>query len=82
VSVANQNTAKSLPNAWAWLRVVSTDNGIQKTDQWFDPFLNNAANGTQTLNFLAVQAVPEPETYAMLLAGLSLIGFMARRRSI
>jgi hypothetical protein len=24
--------------------------------------------------------VPEPETYAMLLAGLGLVGFMARRR--
>jgi hypothetical protein len=28
----------------------------------------------------AVAAVPEPETYAMLLAGLGLLGFMARRR--
>ena len=27
-----------------------------------------------------VSAVPEPETYAMLLAGLGLMGFMARRR--
>lgn len=33
---------------------------------------------------VALQAlpVPEPETYAMLLAGLGLIGFMARRRKI
>jgi hypothetical protein len=28
-----------------------------------------------------VSAVPEPETYAMLLAGLGFIGFMARRRN-
>lgn len=28
----------------------------------------------------SVAAVPEPETYAMLLAGLGLVGFMARRR--
>ena len=29
---------------------------------------------------LAVSAVPEPETWAMLLAGFGLIGAMARRR--
>jgi hypothetical protein len=29
---------------------------------------------------MAVAPIPEPETYAMLLAGLGLIGFMARRR--
>lgn len=28
----------------------------------------------------AISAVPEPETYAMLLAGLGLLGFMARRK--
>ena len=29
---------------------------------------------------LPVGIVPEPETYAMLLAGLGLLGFIARRR--
>ena len=29
-----------------------------------------------------ISAVPEPETYAMLLAGLGLIGFTARRRKL
>lgn len=29
-----------------------------------------------------VSSVPEPETYAMLLAGLGLVGFMARRRKV
>ncbi|MGB4812181.1 MAG: PEP-CTERM sorting domain-containing protein [Methylophilaceae bacterium] len=30
----------------------------------------------------AIPAVPEPETYAMLLAGLSLVGFAARRKKV
>jgi hypothetical protein len=34
--------------------------------------------GTWTMG---VAAVPEPETYAMLLAGLGLVGAVARRRS-
>ena len=33
-----------------------------------------------TFNRLTTPAVPEPETYAMLLAGLGLLGFVARRR--
>jgi len=31
---------------------------------------------------VAVTAVPEPETYAMMLAGLGLIGTIARRRKV
>lgn len=34
-----------------------------------------------TLSVNNVSAVPEPETYAMLLAGLGLMGFMVRRKS-
>lgn len=33
-----------------------------------------------SFNTFPVPAVPEPETYAMLLAGLALMGFMSRRR--
>lgn len=33
------------------------------------------------LNSVAVAPVPEPETFAMLLAGLGLVGFVARRRN-
>jgi hypothetical protein len=46
------------------------------------------ASGTYTLSFLTtektdvmrVAAVPEPETYALMLAGLGAMGFLARRR--
>lgn len=36
--------------------------------------------GTAGISTLTISAVPEPETYAMLLAGLGLLGFAARRR--
>ncbi|MDP3818609.1 MAG: FxDxF family PEP-CTERM protein [Methylotenera sp.] len=41
--------------------------------------LRSASNAFETDNH-AVLAVPEPETYAMMLAGLGLMGFVARRR--
>src|SRR6476660_1734347 len=44
----------------------------------------NAQGGPETISALhllgGVAAVPEPETYAMMLAGLGLMGFIARRR--
>lgn len=45
---------------------------------YFD--MNNSDNTGSILADVNVAAVPEPETYAMMLAGLGLIGFSARRR--
>ncbi|WP_348698269.1 FxDxF family PEP-CTERM protein [Duganella fentianensis] len=51
-----------------------------------DSVLIQYGNGTSTSTLdkvmfgVNVSAVPEPETYAMMLAGLGLIGFAARRR--
>ncbi|MDV6340232.1 PEP-CTERM sorting domain-containing protein [Nitrosomonas sp. Is24] len=44
--------------------------------------LGDIASGgkSQVIGYEYIMAVPEPETYAMLLAGLGLIGFSARRR--
>ena len=39
-------------------------------------------SATTTISNFNVTPVPEPETYAMLLAGLSLLGFAARRRKL
>jgi hypothetical protein len=36
--------------------------------------------GNLSVTDVSVTAVPEPETYALMLAGLGLLGFMARRR--
>ena len=50
--------------------------------RWNDhgaPTFPNQANG-YLVEYSAVGAVPEPETYAMMLAGLGLLGFAARRR--
>jgi hypothetical protein len=38
------------------------------------------ADGTWHFDMVIVQAVPEPEAYAMLLAGLGMLGWVARRR--
>ena len=42
----------------------------------FDP----GAGNTTTFQLTQVPSIPEPETYAMFMAGLGLMGFMARRR--
>lgn len=41
---------------------------------------NRSGNSGSILVNVNVAAVPEPETYAMMLAGLGLVGFAARRR--
>ena len=42
--------------------------------------LSNGEQGGIYTGAISVTAVPEPETYAMMLAGLGALGFLARRR--
>ena len=44
------------------------------------PAHDQASEGEQSIQPTAVVAVPEPETYAMMAAGLVAVGFIARRR--
>ena len=41
---------------------------------------NDMPQGLSHATLLVTNPVPEPETYALMLAGLGLVGFMARRR--
>lgn len=76
--VANTDPAK--PDAYAWIKIRSTGLGIAtgSNGKWWEPAVSNAAGGR--LDVIAVTAVPEPESYAMMLAGLGLIGLSLRRR--
>lgn len=39
-----------------------------------------SVSGNEQLGNLSISAVPEPESYALMLAGLGIVGFLARRR--
>lgn len=65
--------------------------GLKKVQFWVSNSLLANANDSAfslirkttaelTVNTMAVSVVPEPETYAMFLAGFAAIGFLARRR--
>jgi hypothetical protein len=53
----------------------------QTSNDYFDRVVfSSVDNAFETDNHAVLAAVPEPETYAMMLAGLGLMGFVASRR--
>jgi hypothetical protein len=73
IAAANWTPTNEL-NTYGWGSPVGNPNA-----QWI------WGSGTDTALFRTasvVAAVPEPETYAMMLAGLGLLGFMARRKKL
>ena len=79
-SLANSSFASGL----GFMRIDALVGGGAKSvyNEYLDgtTAVNVWLDASQTLHIGAVAAVPEPESYAMLLAGLGMIGLMARRR--
>ncbi len=61
--------------------VVGSSNFVNATSAVFSGYTVNLANDGAFTIASTVAAVPEPETYAMLVAGLGLMGFSARRKN-
>ncbi|MEP6880104.1 MAG: PEP-CTERM sorting domain-containing protein [Nitrosospira sp.] len=80
-SSSNSNASFSLNNYY-WDHSPQSQSGTLV----FGIFASGAGNGSLQVNFdLSAQGasmVPEPESYAMLLAGLGLMGAVIRRRSV
>lgn len=70
------------PNTGSFLGFVSTG-GLSSLKLWVGNQGSGQAGVWPTINDLtlgSVAAVPEPQTYALMLGGLGLVGWMARRR--
>lgn len=87
-AVSNSANA-SAPDAYFWIRIrgntAENGNGMAANGYWGNSIVNGSSTGLNyRLNVLAtsytISAVPEAETYAMMMAGLALIGTIVRRR--
>lgn len=77
----------SAPDAYFWIRIrgntAANGGGMASSGYWGNSITNGSGGGLNyRLNVLATSAtvVPEAETFAMMMAGLGLIGGIVRRR--
>ncbi len=73
--------AEGMASNWNGTSGFDFASGLGPTGGWGGRAINVATGGTSTsAQLISVTSVPEPETYAMLLAGLGVMGAVARRR--
>ncbi|MDO9197007.1 FxDxF family PEP-CTERM protein [Rhodoferax sp.] len=84
-SNAGSFATNSAANGLSFMRINAAATGLAFST--YTPYVDGTdavkvyLDGSNALHIAAVTAVPEPETYAMLLAGLGLMGAIARRRN-
>lgn len=83
VKFSNDSTGSAITTAQNWLNSLATASSSYNAQflmvQNQGPV--NTWGAQDVVYFTPASPVPEPQTYAMLLAGLGLIGYLARRRS-
>ena len=82
IQFSNDSTGSAISTAKSWLN--SLANATSNYNAQFLMVQNqgpaNSWGAQDVVYFTLASPVPEPQTYAMLLAGLGLVGFLARRR--
>ncbi|MCE4557635.1 FxDxF family PEP-CTERM protein [Pelomonas cellulosilytica] len=79
--VYNLNGTPVSPTAYTFTTAATSHKELLAAGTYKFSFLGVASGPTAyTVTASAVTAVPEPETYAMLAAGLGIIGFLSSRR--
>ena len=75
---AGQNAFFTAPSPFFNLALTAFTNTTTEVEAFDGGFRIRQGGGS--FNFTSTPAVPEPQTYAMLLGGLAAVGFVARRR--